>query len=159
MADTAQQRNTACMAKYGSYLDVIGTVQGVRDLEALRIAAGEPSSRPTGRAARGEHRTPVGREKVRAEWPESRRRYSDSAGRTSRKGLTRSAIRTGPIGSGPGGGRATAIGRRCRRSECRPALLSLRTSAYLFRHLLRRTFRVEGRIYGRIVAAEQREKT
>ena len=42
MADAAQQRNTACMAKYGSYLDVIGTVQGVRDLEAMRIAAGEP---------------------------------------------------------------------------------------------------------------------
>jgi pimeloyl-ACP methyl ester carboxylesterase len=42
MADAAEQRNTACTARYGSYLDVIGTVQGVRDLEAMRIAAGEP---------------------------------------------------------------------------------------------------------------------
>lgn len=42
MADAAQQRTTACVAKYGPYLDAIGTVQGVRDLEAMRIAAGEP---------------------------------------------------------------------------------------------------------------------
>ena len=42
MADAAQQRTTACSARYGSYLDVLGTVQGVRDLEAMRIAAGEP---------------------------------------------------------------------------------------------------------------------
>jgi pimeloyl-ACP methyl ester carboxylesterase len=42
MADAAQQRTAACTARYGSYLDLLGTVQGVRDLEAMRIAAGEP---------------------------------------------------------------------------------------------------------------------
>lgn len=42
MSEAAQQRRDACVARYGSYLDVIGTVQGVRDLEAMRIAAGEP---------------------------------------------------------------------------------------------------------------------
>lgn len=43
MATAAQQRRDACVARYGSYLDVIGTVQGVRDLEAMRIAAGAPT--------------------------------------------------------------------------------------------------------------------
>jgi pimeloyl-ACP methyl ester carboxylesterase len=42
MADAAQQRTAACTARYGSYLALLGTVQGVRDLEAMRIAAGEP---------------------------------------------------------------------------------------------------------------------
>lgn len=43
MSEAAQQRRDACVARYGSYLDVIGTVQGVRDLEAMRIAAGAPT--------------------------------------------------------------------------------------------------------------------
>jgi pimeloyl-ACP methyl ester carboxylesterase len=42
MADAARQRTDACAAGYGSYLDTLGTVQGVRDLEAMRLAAGEP---------------------------------------------------------------------------------------------------------------------
>lgn len=42
MSAAAQQRRDACVARYGSYLDVLGTVQGVRDLEAMRIAAGAP---------------------------------------------------------------------------------------------------------------------
>jgi hypothetical protein len=32
MSEAAQQRRDACVARYGSYLDVIGTVQGVRDV-------------------------------------------------------------------------------------------------------------------------------
>jgi pimeloyl-ACP methyl ester carboxylesterase len=42
MADAAQERTAACTARYGSYLDDLGTVQGVRDLEAMRLATGEP---------------------------------------------------------------------------------------------------------------------
>ncbi|MCF7552293.1 alpha/beta fold hydrolase [Pseudonocardia sp. WMMC193] len=37
-----QERAAACTARYGDYLDLLGTVQGVKDLEAMRIATGEP---------------------------------------------------------------------------------------------------------------------
>lgn len=42
MADAARERLVACEARYGDYLGLLGTTQGVRDLEALRLAMGEP---------------------------------------------------------------------------------------------------------------------
>ncbi|WP_181784397.1 alpha/beta fold hydrolase [Pseudonocardia pini] len=42
MAAAAQERLAACQARYGDYLGLLGTSQGVQDLEAIRVATGEP---------------------------------------------------------------------------------------------------------------------